>query len=467
MPGSRGRIEEKAEVPWWLAWLETGLLSAALPVGATLAGAADPFFCRAPFCWPLLGPLLAGLRYGFLHGVAAAAALLAFMRALDGAHLSGQLAIAILLVAMLTGELSDHWRRRVLRAERIASQVTRRTNGFIRAYHAMTASHDRLTHRLQSADGSLREALSGLSRRLSTGVIGTAERDEIRSMILELFMEFANVRIASFHAVDCREQPQPATVSLGDLRTDPCHPMISESVRRREVISVRPDGGGAARGGPLVVVPLVTAENEVLACISIVDMPFVSLNKEVLQLLAVLGGRVADLLKDYQRPDPVTDEKRFLQALRRSILDRQQYQLASAMVVVSVGMPDSARVMAESSTERRATDNSWLTVDVEGEPVLVMLLTLTGMEGATSFAQRMEGVVRARYGGLLPDSCVRVRIREIGSRDSVDNLLSFAHAPVNPDESEHVKAREEEQKSTLQAPVRRRPPAGNASAEAT
>ena len=56
-------------------WIETALLVLLVPALGLWLNPSDPLFVRSAFPWAVLAPLLAGLRYGFAPGFAAAAAL--------------------------------------------------------------------------------------------------------------------------------------------------------------------------------------------------------------------------------------------------------------------------------------------------------------------------------------------------------------------------------------------------------
>ena len=56
-------------------WIETALLVVLVPALGLWLNPSDPLFVRSAFPWAVLAPLLAGLRYGFAPGFAAAAAL--------------------------------------------------------------------------------------------------------------------------------------------------------------------------------------------------------------------------------------------------------------------------------------------------------------------------------------------------------------------------------------------------------
>src|SRR5512134_3736603 len=61
-----------APVPPWQAWVETALLAgASIAICALLAG-RDPGLLPGALPWVALAPLLAGLRYGTVHGVSCA-----------------------------------------------------------------------------------------------------------------------------------------------------------------------------------------------------------------------------------------------------------------------------------------------------------------------------------------------------------------------------------------------------------
>ena len=64
-------------VPAWGGWIETFGLTAIVLAASFVTQQNDPFRLGGSFPWPILAPLLAGLRYGFIHGFASALAILA------------------------------------------------------------------------------------------------------------------------------------------------------------------------------------------------------------------------------------------------------------------------------------------------------------------------------------------------------------------------------------------------------
>ncbi|AHI33126.1 hypothetical protein AU15_09455 [Marinobacter salarius] len=63
---------EKVRVPIALKWLETLLITAFFLAFSVWHRPDDPFYLTGNFPWPVLGPLLVGLRYGFFMALISA-----------------------------------------------------------------------------------------------------------------------------------------------------------------------------------------------------------------------------------------------------------------------------------------------------------------------------------------------------------------------------------------------------------
>src|SRR6185436_68218 len=101
--------------PW--RWLECLAITALPPLAGIWLRPADPLFTGAAFPWPVLAPLLLGLRHGFALGLSSGLLLglmlLACHRLALTAAPPGTLALGLLLVGLLAGEFADSWERRL------------------------------------------------------------------------------------------------------------------------------------------------------------------------------------------------------------------------------------------------------------------------------------------------------------------------------------------------------------------
>ena len=68
---------EKVRVPIALKWLETLLITAFFLAFSVWHRPDDPFYLTGNFPWPVLAPLLVGLRYGFFMALISALIIIA------------------------------------------------------------------------------------------------------------------------------------------------------------------------------------------------------------------------------------------------------------------------------------------------------------------------------------------------------------------------------------------------------
>jgi len=245
-------------------------------------------------------PLLAGARYGTYHGVACGLFLTIPLIVVSGAVAfpsdagPGIASLTWLMAGAIPGVFRDAWERRIRGLETTSTLLRMRLEDLGRAYHVLNVSHERLQSLLPE-QSSLREAIERLH---DSGVdTGSEIPDAFAQRVLDLLRDHVGVRAATWHALDDARRPARLIASLGiegDLQDDA---MIRHAARLGEVISVR-DLDGYEPGSTLVAVPLVDVEGTVHGVVAVRELPFISLHDDTLSLLAVLGGRVGDLLSE-------------------------------------------------------------------------------------------------------------------------------------------------------------------------
>ena len=145
-----------------------GLVLATLP--SRFKGRANTALAALRYAQALLGPLLAGLRYGFLFGFASALLTVAIMMVASGTgwaetDLPIEYAIGVLLTGMVAGEFTDIWRRRITQMKIINEYQGTRLEEFVRNFHVLRVSHDQLAERLAANPHNLRDVLLALAER--------------------------------------------------------------------------------------------------------------------------------------------------------------------------------------------------------------------------------------------------------------------------------------------------------------
>jgi len=179
-----------------VSWLETLLVTGgAIGLGLWLTP-QDPLQMHGGFPWPVLAPLLLGVRYGFVRGLVSASLLVMAMFALryvghEGyEQLDPSLIVGVLVSGMLVGEVRDLWERRLQRLQMANDYRQYRLDEFTRAHQILRVSHDLLEQRVAGSDQSLRSSLLGLRDKLRvmpdevrcTGRAGRPDRNHARSV---------------------------------------------------------------------------------------------------------------------------------------------------------------------------------------------------------------------------------------------------------------------------------------------
>jgi hypothetical protein len=290
-----GGADRQKPAPTWQAWLETLVISLVLIAVGAAVDRRDPFVLRRGFSWLTLAPLFAAIQYGSLHGLACGA----FQAVLLGiAWRSGltalpdsaaEIVLGWLFMGLVAGEFRDSWFRRVRHAESCADHLRIRLEELGRAYLTLKISHDRLRRDAPDSGGTLCDAVAAFRGELD-GARGSAAISLFGSRILALFADHASVRAAALHPVGADGVPAPAVATMGPGGGAEHDPLVHKAARSALTVSLRDAGDGQV----LVAVPLVDARGHTHAVVAIREMPFLALEEEMLELLAVLGGRLGD-----------------------------------------------------------------------------------------------------------------------------------------------------------------------------
>ena len=374
---------------YWI-WLETLLLTVAALLLSAWSNPADPLRVESGFPWPVVGPVLAGLRYGFAAGFASALLVLATLgiainrgwQPVETFPLAW--ATGVVALAMVCGEFRDAWQRRLRRLTGANQYRAERLEEFTRSYHLLRVSHDRLEQALAGSGHSLREALNRLGQQIDPGQGLTAQSAQ---RLLELLASYGSLQQAAIFSVrDVAIDPKTPLASWGQLDSlSPHDPLLRQALERAELVAINADSAQleASRHSKLLaVVPLVDASGSIHAVLAIANMPFFAFQHSTLTLLSVLCAHAADLLTGAGKPG---SDERFARQLARALKDKETFGLAATLVHVALSDADGEQWRALARRERRALD-----VWRERDAHLTILLPMTDAAGAAQWLQRLQ-----------------------------------------------------------------------------
>jgi polysaccharide biosynthesis protein PelD len=414
------------------AELETLAIVIGLPLLGYWIRPADPLFVHNGFPWLIIAGLLPALRYGFAHGFFSALVLNGYLGAAAHFHVLGvdrfplQYGIGILLCAMLTGEFTDLWTKRIDQQHIINDYQHMRLEEFTRNYHLLKVSHDRMEHRLAAGTVSLREALMGLRRRLMQSRGCEALNPESGDYILQLFADYVAVRVAAVYRVDPSGAMVPDPVAaLGHQRYGTRDEIVRYAVQEGCLMSIRDvlEQAPEAHEGPLAAVPIIDVNRCVHGVVVIEDMLFLSMQEENLRLLAVIGGHIGDILSLAAIQGTDADSAHFMRETRRAILNFRHHGLPAMLVRMELPESDvGPEIETLLRRQRRGLDCLW-TREKEPRRTLLLLMPLTGPAEYEGYYKRVEDILRERFGRQGSDLGLTITAHAIEDRDTIKTLL--------------------------------------------
>jgi hypothetical protein len=436
---TRALADNYVPPPRKAAWLETAALCLLLPLAGLAFRRADPFFLTTGFCLPLFLPLLVGLRYGRNCAVILAVGyailyVAACMYGMTGFAMRGAYVIfGMGLAGYLAGGSRDSWERRFYRTGVLHEAVQRRMDEFTRAYHILKVSHDELESRMAASQHTLRHALLNLRRIIHES------GDPLRAFygyggkIAEILSESGNIRgMALLKVAETGTLILPPEMILGQIppvRRD--EQMIEEAIRSGKLVSADPDLP-MRQDMPLLAIPLTDISGRVWGLAAVYDMAFMSFTEETMNLLAVVGGHIGDILAASSGIAGTcsleNDSNEFNCALRRAIEDYASYHVPST--VLGLWLPkERSPLFREALTGTMRGLDCGLYNEGKYGPVFMLLMPLTDKIGAQGYISRISRMLRERVADPPPKLGVAFLAYEITGEDADAVMSKFTGMP--------------------------------------
>jgi hypothetical protein len=375
---------------------------------------ADPLSLHGSFPWLLIPVVVSGLRYGSFASLASLAslALLSLGAALPATHSGAASAgtllpvlIGYLVIALLCGEFADTWMTRLRRRAETNAYLSERLETLTREYALLRLSHDRLEQDLLTRPMTLRESLARV-RQCVLEAVANGEEGELpgAEMILQLLIQTFRIErtgLFSVHGTVPAPRAAAGTEGMGTLDAD--DPLVRFALERKALSHVQVSALRDTKSRYLAVAPLIDCRQEMRALLVVERMPFLALQEESLQFMAVLMGYYADVIAmaagiqepwtaAAECPPPVAAE------LRRLHRIFAESGLESSLIVMTFPATPQGRDLYQESLKRvRDQDMVW-SLDSGPRQRLAILMPLAGGAAAVRYRQRMEQWLKERFG---------------------------------------------------------------------
>jgi hypothetical protein len=426
-----------------MRWVEPIAISLLLPAIGYVIDASDPFFIAYRFPWLVLAPVFSSLRYGFLSGVTSSALLIvmisvAFYQGLPQVpFFPNEMIVGILLLTVISAEFNESWARKIKLLDRQYNHLKVRMDKFARSYHLIKGSHYQLEQHLASQVKSLRLSLLDLKKKIL--FLENASGEPLAGIgenILKILGSYLNVQIAGIYAVnERREIGTNPVASLGQPRTvSALDPVIAEALRTGHVASVEVEKNDpAAAVESLVAIPLVDVYQKIWAVVVVNEMPLFALQESTMDFLAVLGGKMGDLIKRRAESHCNDNGITVFEGKLRRILEEVRDLKTSAVAIAAVISSDElkGKLLSKFQTELRGVDEILIVHDTPDHQVFMMLLPYTDEKGGKEFLKRVELsrlspetiYHRPDAAMCISDSNIRVCMWLLDNKSSLEKIL--------------------------------------------
>jgi len=367
------------------------------------------FFTTSSYSCLLIGPLLIGLRYGFVYALNSALFLVGGMWAIAQYYsiwnpdIFSSAALGLVVIPVVVGEFRNQWERKISQAQASLSYVDHRLGEVSNAFNILKISHERLAQRTAS-QSTLRDNIISVRTHIMKANSADTSTENLNSLILKLFADYCSIQQAGLFAVNgAGKISRTALASYGGkFEINANDLVLKKALNTLETASLKPELATQEKYNKLALlaIPLVDVFGRVWGLVVVNKMPYRAFRPENIRLFAILGGYIADLLG--KRDDSFFCEDIGLQAfvlhLKRCINNLKAYGLPSCLVIIHIRNERYAAGMSDLILEhQRGLDRAWAVKNKEREHYVFVLLPLTKMAGTYGYKLRLQQVIKEQY----------------------------------------------------------------------
>lgn len=382
------------------------------------------------FFWPMIGPILIALRYGFAKGLQCFALMTFVMYftqklALAEVNFSLPIIIGSALIIMITGEFTDYWRKLIRTNEMNYRYMDQKLQSFTQSYYLLKISHDQLEQRAAGKLISLRTSIQMLQKTALTKVDNRLEG--LGDECLHILSDVVGMYEAGIYLVK-NDVIQPSCISYvgKEHRFVENDPMLLEMLDKKRIFTPANIHNFADEELHYqLAVPLVDSSNQLQGVVLAEKVKFVSLTDANLALISLVASYMANFMSE-KLYTPVLKPEQFSlfnQYLEQLHWNKEHYGVDSALVVFIDGSREQALPISKFIDYRRGADIYWNCYTEKGEKAMVALLPMTTVFEAKQFIDRLLGVVKNKYNADVRETRVLGPYIAFEQLDEVNKLL--------------------------------------------
>lgn len=399
-------------------WIEVFIITLGALGICTFFEPNNPLLIGVAFPWLWLAPTVLALRYGSLAALGSATILLVvwFFLKLEGLipnTFPGQYFLGGLTLTLIAGEFCDVWTGRFNRIRSVNAYLSQRLDSLTHRHYLLKVSSELLEQDLLTKPMTLRDALTQLRQQVvmphashndpsDQATIPTDLKNAAK--LMQILTQACQLENASLHPEVKSQIQLTASHRVGnhfDLVLD--DPMVVYALTHNQLCHVQTDELLESRSRYLVVAPLIAANGCRLGLFVVERMPFIALNREVLQFIQVTLNYYADAVSTSSAVQDILRQFQdcpYLFASELIHLDRiyRESGITSTLVALVFEKNDRQQdLFAETMRVRRQLDVVWA-IQRPDRFVLMTLMPLYNQRVVTGYLMRLEQHFRHQFG---------------------------------------------------------------------
>ena len=395
-----------------------------------------PFFTKNGLTWLMFGPLLSGLRYGFIYALTSVLLVLGVLLLAQDYQLPwaqgsiSTLGISLLLIAFVTGEFRNYWHRRIKTLHAAVRYMDERINELSTAFNIIKHSHDSLEQLVVSQE-SLRNSIISVQKQIMMTNLHEGTLAEVGAVILRQFSDYGNIQEASLFEISENAEYKPEQVAFigNQVEIDMSDPLLNEAIKTAKTVSLKQEFITSSSHSLLLAVPIVDAFGKIWGVVAVNKMPFRDFRTDNIKLISILSGYIGDLLgkRAHSSSDGDEDVQIFMLQIDRCIKDISEYKLPSAIVILEFKHDQYYSAMSAYILERkRGLDQSLVITYKNGNKLLFLLMPLTSAGDSEGRTLQMEQYFRETFAiNNFRKSGISYLHWELSATDTAAEVMAF------------------------------------------
>jgi len=426
------------------SWLDTGpnkkwhhkaiemiVFALIVPIVGYVFFRHDPVGLNSGFPWIIIPPVIFAARYGSVWGFSCAvltAATLIFPFAAYAEQTTYLVALAVgtIILSIFVGDFANAGKKQNSLSHAENQYLRHRLKEFSKDYHILKVSHSQLEEFMAGNRLSVRQALQELKPLLSTNQSGELKAG---SELMAIFAQFGAVQVAGLYGIKSRDRIDPAPIAThGDmLELNLFDPLVKLAIDSRQLVSVKLEAQATEtiESELLAVVPIVDSHDHLHGILAIKDMHFMAFQQENLNVLALMGSYIGDMLSRSQGQGQSQNEW-FIAELKNAVRFAQTNNVQSSLLVMKMKNNDLTQTTIDWLSENlRSLDSAWQPNAVNGGTSVVILLPLMKPAQTEAYLQRAAKKMFEDTRIDLSGMTEVVSTRQIKKRDTKESCLAF------------------------------------------